>query len=62
MFFTVDETQGLERPSVESADAADVADTDTFKELTGSVDPPSVMVINHPAGNSSAGVPEGPGL
>ena len=61
MFFTVDETQGLERPSVESADAADVVDTDAFEELTGSVDPPSAMVIDHPAGNSSAGVPEGPG-
>jgi hypothetical protein len=61
MFFTVDETQGLKWPSVESADPANVTDTDTFKELTRSIDPPSAMVINHPAGNSSAGVSEGPG-
>ncbi len=41
-------------------DPANVADVDAFKELTGSVNPPFAMVIDHPTGDLLAGVPEEP--
>lgn len=58
--FTVDKTQELEQTSIETREPADVADADAFEELTESVDPPSAMIIDHPTGDSSAGVPEEP--
>jgi hypothetical protein len=57
-FFTVDETEGLVQFSIQAPDPADVVDADTFKELTRSIDQPSAMVIDHPADNSLADVPE----
>ena len=35
-------------------------DADTFKELTGSINPPFAMAIDHPTGDLLAGVPEEP--
>jgi len=58
-FFTVNDTEGLEQPSIETQDPTNVTDTDTFKELTRRVDLLSAMAVNHLAENSSAGVPEG---
>jgi hypothetical protein len=57
-FFTVDETEGLVQPSIQAPDPADVVDANAFKELTRSVNQPSAMVIDHPADNSLADVPE----
>lgn len=60
-FFTVDETQGLEQPLIETRDPADVVDADAFEELTGGgIGPPPAMDIDHLAGNPSADVPEEP--
>jgi hypothetical protein len=36
-------------------------DTDAFEELTGRVNLSSAMAVDNPAGNSSAGIPEGRG-
>jgi hypothetical protein len=58
-FFTVDNTEGLEQPSIGTDDPADIADVDAFEELTGRVDLSSAMAVNHPPGNSSAGISEG---
>jgi hypothetical protein len=60
-FFTVDDTEGLEQPSTETQDPADVADADAFEELTGMVDLSSAIPVDHLAGDSSAGDPEGHG-
>lgn len=62
-FFPVDDTEGLEPPSIVTQDPADLADADAFEELTGMVDfsSASVMAVDHPAGDSSGGVPAGHG-
>ena len=57
-FFTVDDGQGFEQPSIKTPDPASVADADAFEELTGSIALSSVMAIDNPPGNSSPGVPE----
>jgi len=60
--FSVDDNQGLEEPSGETLDPADVADTLAFEELTRSIDLSSGMAVDHLPGNSSPGVLEGPEL
>jgi hypothetical protein len=60
-FFTVDDSWGLEEPLIETPDPANVADTDTFEELTENIDLSSVMAINHLPSDESPGDPEGPG-
>ena len=60
--FSVNDNQGLEEPSGETLDPANVVDTDAFESLTGSIDLSSGMAINHLPGNSSPGVLEGPEL
>jgi len=60
-FFTVDDSRGLEEPLIETPDPADVADTDTFEELTGNIDLSSVMAVDHLPGDESPGDPEGLG-
>ena len=57
-FFTVYKTEGLVQPSIQAPDPADVADANAFEELTRSINQPSTMVIDHPADNSLADVPE----
>jgi hypothetical protein len=60
--FSVDDNQGLEEPSGETLDPADVADMLTFEELTRSINLSSGMAVNHLPGNSLPGVLEGPEL
>jgi len=57
-FFTVDNAQDINIDTVEMLDPTNVADADAFKELTRSINQPSAMVIDHPADNSLADVPE----
>jgi hypothetical protein len=60
-FFSVDDSQGLEEPSIEMPDPADVADAEAFEELTRDVDLSSAMAVDHLPGDELPGVSEGPG-